>query len=203
VKTHDVVIRYMRFRPQPPSAILPADKRKDTHAINIVDESYNVVIDHCSLTWGIDEVFSRTGIPRRDDPVVHCGRRALQREPPLRREGHSMGMLIGADRGISIHHNLMAHNNQRGPRLKTKGTVDVVNNVVYNWGDSPGVATDDKGFQSINYIGNYVKKGPQSKDASEMALSTWRGSRARDSVSLSPVTSGPTAPARPRTRNSW
>jgi len=176
VKTHDVVIRYMRFRPQPPSAILPADKRKDTHAINIVDESYNVVIDHCSLTWGIDEVFSAYGDPR--DVTIQWSIVAeglYNGSLHSDEKGHSMGMLIGADRGISIHHNLMAHNNQRGPRLKTKGTVDVVNNVVYNWGDSPGVATDDKGFQSINYIGNYVKKGPQSKDASEMALSHVEG----------------------------
>ena len=67
IKTHDVVVRYLRFRPGHPSAILPPDDRKDTHAINIVDDSYNVVVDHCSLSWGIDEVFSvysYSGSPR-------------------------------------------------------------------------------------------------------------------------------------------
>jgi len=172
VKTHDVVIRDMRFRPVPASAIVPPEKRKDIHAINIVDDSYNVVIDHCSLTWGVDEVFSVYGDPHDVTIQWSIVAEALYNASLHSDDkGHSMGVLIGAQRGISIHHNLMAFNNQRNPRLKTKGTVDVVNNVVYGWGDSPGVATDDKGLQAINYVGNFVKMSPQSKDASELDLS--------------------------------
>ncbi|MDD1654565.1 MAG: hypothetical protein LUO91_02510 [Methanomicrobiales archaeon] len=176
VKTHDVVVRYMRFRPGHPSAILPPDKRKDTHAINIVDNSYNVVVDHCSLSWGIDEDFSVYGEPHDVTlqwSIVAEGLYNASLAKPNENgyeSGHSMGALIGSENGITLHHNLMAHNDQRNPRLKADGTVDVVNNVVYNYGYSAGAATDDRGLLRINYVGNYVKKGTQSKEVAELEL---------------------------------
>ena len=183
IKTHDVVIRYMRFRPGHPSAILPPDDRKDTHAINIVDDAYNVVIDHCSLSWGIDEVFSVYGDPHDVTlqwSIVSEGLYNASLAKPDDRgtddpsddieKGHSMGALIGSENGITLHHNLMAHNDQRNPRLKADGTVDVVNNVIYNYAYSAGAATDDKGFLRINYVRNYVKKGTQSRDVAELEL---------------------------------
>ena len=183
IKTHDVIIRYMRFRPGHPSAILPPDDRKDTHAINIVDDAYNVVIDHCSLSWGIDEVFSVYGDPHDVTlqwSIVSEGLYNASLAKPDDRgtddpsddieKGHSMGALIGSENGITLHHNLMAHNDQRNPRLKADGTVDVVNNVIYNYAYSAGAATDDKGFLRINYVRNYVKKGTQSRDVAELEL---------------------------------
>jgi len=60
---------------------------------------------------------------------------------------------------ISIHHNLLVHNVERNPRIQIDGIVDFVNNVVHNWRGSLGVFTNNS---QVNYVGNYIKKGPNS-----------------------------------------
>ena len=75
-----------------------------------------------------------------------------------------MGILIGSDGAgrMSMHHNLLAHNVDRNPRFKTSGVVDCVNNVFYDYGDYAGVLTADYGNMPVNYVGNYVKRGPDT-----------------------------------------
>ena len=74
----------------------------------------------------------------------------------------------GSER-ISIHHNLLAHNDERNPRIKTSGVVDIVNNVIYNpgftggWG--PSHISNEFSAVPVNYIGNYYKAGINSASA--------------------------------------
>jgi pectate lyase len=159
VRTHDVIIRYIRSRPGP-----TLEKVSDSDAIAIVgNDAYNVIIDHCSFSWGVDEV-ACTWYDTHDITIqwsiiaegLHCS---------THEKGcHSMGMLIGSDGSgnISIHHNLFAHNRERNPFVKTNGLVDVVNNVIYNpWG-TPSVVTDEYGKVPINYVSNSFKRGIDS-----------------------------------------
>ncbi len=75
---------------------------------------------------------------------------------------HSMGGLIEMNT-ITMHHNVYAHNNDRNP--KTKGQIDFVNNIVYNWGQYPYVAGGESGTKGYgNVVGNYFIAGLNSKD---------------------------------------
>jgi len=156
VLTHDVTIRYIRFRPGP-STPWPGT----TDALGIAGyATYNVIIDHCSFSWATDQDvatwYAAQNITIQWSIIsegLHCS---------THHEGcHSTGLLLGSDGSgnISIHHNLLAHNHERNPFVKTSGLVDVVNNVIYNpWG-TPTVVVDDFGKVPINCVGNYFKPG--------------------------------------------
>jgi hypothetical protein len=66
---------------------------------------------------------------------------------------------------ISFHHNLMAHNGERNPLVKTSGVCDVVNNVVYNpFGTFIHVDMEHQlTTLPANLVGNYLKLGPDTE----------------------------------------
>ena len=167
IKTHDVIIRYIRSRPGSNS-----DEIGTLDALTIFNETdglQDVIIDHGSFSWATDEVVNVyyaahnitiqwSIIAEGLDCSTHVENGELQ--------CHSMGMLLGSDgsRDMSIHHNLFAHNRHRNPRIKTMGTIDVVNNVVYNSGSgngwrSPTYVHGGRGVVPANYVGNYFKPG--------------------------------------------
>jgi hypothetical protein len=63
---------------------------------------------------------------------------------------------------VSIHHNLLVHNSFRNPLIIDGGTHDVVNNVIYNWGDIPGEIVDTDSNSFLNFVGNFYLPGPSS-----------------------------------------
>jgi hypothetical protein len=63
---------------------------------------------------------------------------------------------------VSVHHNLLAHNDFRNPLIISGGRHDVVNNVVYDWGALPTEIVDDAPT-SVNVVGNYYRPGPSTK----------------------------------------
>jgi len=166
--THEVIIRHLRCR--------PGDKTSgpgEMDAISIWD-SKNVILDHCSATWSTDECLSVT---RDSDNITvqWC----------LIAEGltsHSMGSIIGAYRGrITYHRNLYANNRSRNPRVSAytyeEGrqndpgpVVDFRNNVIFNWAWEGGYAGGSKPelreLSRINYVGNYLKPGPNTRPGS-------------------------------------
>ncbi len=163
VATHDVVIRFLRVRPGDDPAGPPGASR-DALAVH-GPGAYNVVIDHCSLSWAIDENASTWG--RVDDVTFQWNLIAEGLHDSLHPEGpHSKGLLIGdGTDGISVHHNLFAHNNARNPLLKGGTTADIVQNVMYNWGDT-GLALSDWEATGApifaNVTGNVFRRGPNS-----------------------------------------
>ncbi len=126
------------------------------------------IIDHCSISWTIDESFSsrsahnitlqRTLISEALNLAGHhkYGKGAM----------HGYAATIGGDVG-SFHHNLLAHNYGRnwsmGGGLNGDGyyggKLDIRNNVVYNWGKR----TTDGGANQVNFVNNYYKPGASSK----------------------------------------
>jgi len=158
IQTHDVIIRYIRSRPGPSD-----EPTTGCDALSFETGSYNVIADHCSLSWDVDETFELWPDPHDVtlqwsivSESLHCSTHALG--------CHSKGMLLGTEGAynISVHHCLLAHHDERNPRVGNSGLVDFVNNVIYN-PVTMGHLTNQFVTQPINYVGNYVKWGPNSE----------------------------------------
>ncbi|WP_223255534.1 T9SS type A sorting domain-containing protein [Flavobacterium sp. LM4] len=128
----------------------------------------NSIIDHCSISWTIDEAFSsRSGknITLQRTLISEALNAAGHENYPAGTE-HGYAATIGGDIG-SFHHNLLAHNYGRnwslGGGLDGNGfysdRMDITNNVVYNWGGR----TTDGGTKEVNFVNNYYKPGAGSK----------------------------------------
>ena len=158
IKTHNVIIRYLRSRPGPCSR-----KTSSLDALDILG-GHDIILDHCSFSWAVDEVVSTWYSPR-DITIQWCVISEGLYKSAHKKGPHSMGLLLGDKvTRLSAHHNLMAHNDQRNPRLQG-GIIDVVNNVVYNYGSYPAWITvdSDAAPPRINFVGNYIKPGSNSK----------------------------------------
>lgn len=163
IATHDVVVQHIRVRPGEAGAAKKSGK--DFDSISTQGVSYNIIVDHCTLTWGTDENLSASG-PRfvgqtPDDWRAGTSRNitfsnniiaeSLRYSTHAKIE-HSKGSLIHDNiTGILIVGNLYAHNFERNPMFKGGVRGVVVNNLIYNpgqraihynlmaeeWGDHP------------------------------------------------------------------
>ncbi len=124
----------------------------------------NSIIDHCSISWTIDESFSsRSGknITLQRTLISEALNAAGHQNYPAGTE-HGYAGSISGDVG-SFHHNLIAHCYGRNWSLaggldasnNFAGKLDITNNVVYNWGSR----TTDGGAKEVNFVGNYYKPG--------------------------------------------
>lgn len=160
VKTHDVVIRYLRSRPGP-SGVPPAGHDGSTvDALTIADpqrEVYNVLIDHCSFSWSVDEVVN-SWYDAHDLTVQWCILSEGLHNPTGRQGDGSKGPLFGGKGSgrISAHHNLIAHNLGRNPMIKATGVVDLVNNVIFAPRTIAAVVDGELGPCHVNLVGNRV-----------------------------------------------
>jgi pectate lyase len=161
ILTHDVIVRFLRFRPGDISS-------EDVDSLDVMGDSHDVIIDHCSATWSIDENLSASG--RIKDVTIQWSLIAEGLNQSHHSKGaHGYGSLVRAVGGVTLHHNLWAHNSERNPRLGDNyGTppcpvFDVRNNVIYDYGKFASGLTGDQ--LSANYVGNYVRPGPSSDRA--------------------------------------
>ncbi len=122
------------------------------------------ILDHCSISWTIDEAFSSRGaknITLQRTLISEALNIADHSNYPSGK-AHGFAATIGGDVG-SFHHNLLAHCEGRNWSLGGgldgnnyyAGKLDIFNNVVYNWG---GRATDG-GAHQVNFVNNYYKEG--------------------------------------------
>ncbi len=171
VLTHDVVIRYLRLRPGPHPC---AGTGESSDGIVVYKPgTHHVVIDHCSISWAVDE-----NISLYDDAhditfswnIVSEGLANSTHE-----EGeHSKGAHLSGERTyhISFHHNLLAHNNDRNPQPTNPGLADIRNNVIYDYGQNAALTSNSHGKTHFNFVGNYYKPGPDS-DLEEYELDVY------------------------------
>ncbi len=160
IVTHDVIVRGLRIRVGD-DASGPAPENRDGLVLdNYAGTLYRVVIDHCSVSWAIDESLSIWHAGAHDITISHSIFSEALYDSLHPKGPHSKGPLVG--QGISkvtFYGNLMAHNDERNPRLQ--GTeVEVINNVVYNRGYKDVDIGDGTSPQYVSVIGNYFKKGP-------------------------------------------
>jgi len=162
IMTHDVLIQHIRVRPGNKG---PVDADIND-AISILgkyagqnDDAYNVVVNHVSASWGEDETVS-TWYGAHDITISWCIISEALNRSRHRKKTHSAGLLIGdSSYNVSIHHNLLAHNDFRNPLISQGGTHDIVNNVIYNWGVLPAEVEDYDSNTFLNFIGNYFIAG--------------------------------------------
>src|SRR5215471_8426758 len=158
VSTHDVIVRYLRSRPGISSG-------KEVDAMGVGSGGHNVIFDHCSATWAIDENLSPSG-SISNITVQWCIISEALNHSIHHKGPHGYGSLVRAVGGVSLHHNLWAHNAARNPRLGDNygappwPTFDVRNNVIYDYGGIASGMTGD--HLSANYVGNYIRPGPSS-----------------------------------------
>ncbi|MFQ5808927.1 MAG: SUMF1/EgtB/PvdO family nonheme iron enzyme, partial [Armatimonadota bacterium] len=167
VSTHDVVIRHLRVRVgDSPEGGNPENR----DCIDISGDGkrvYNVVVDHCSFSWGLDENVA-TWYGPRDVTIQWCITSESLLDSLHPKGPHGMGMILGSrDNTVTIHHCLFAHNNDRNALIGDTGgnrgpsLYDLRNNVIYNHG--PWSCTNVRGTTHINYVGNYIKLGPDGR----------------------------------------
>ena len=145
IRTHDVVVRHIRVR----TGVSGRAPRSGWEADAIwTVGAWNVIVDHCTLTWALDENLSASG-PRFTGNSVAEWRRGASHDITfsynLLAEGlahgshpkgeHSKGSLIHDNAtGILIYRNIYAHNEERSPLLKGGVHAALVNNFIFNPG---------------------------------------------------------------------
>ncbi|HTR43222.1 MAG TPA: hypothetical protein VMH87_16535 [Pseudomonadales bacterium] len=140
----NVIVRYLRIREG-----ITGDKGKCS--INIVDGG-DMIFDHVSVEWGRWDCLGLTH-GSRDITFQHCI--LGQGIDPQR-----FGALVDTVTNITFSHNLWIDNESRNP--KAKGTIQYINNVVYNWGVNGLVGGHSEADHELDVIGNYFIKGPSS-----------------------------------------
>ena len=161
VETHDVVIRYLRLRPGP-----SAEPSCCIDALGLMAGARDVMIDHVSLSWGVDEVLGAS--EDASDFTVQWSilSEGLRRGGHAKDERHSRGMLISTQEGgnVSIHHNLFAHNEGRNPEVALAyGVADIVNNVLYNPNFRMIEISEANAKPYANVVGNVMRNGKNTK----------------------------------------
>jgi hypothetical protein len=158
INTHDVIIRYVRFRRGNMKV------RDDALGGNPVG---NVIVDHVSASWGLDENLSLyrymkevPGGPARKLPVENLTIQWSISSEALDRNSHAFGGTWGGE-GCSFHHNLFACNTGRNPSIGMGGGFDFRNNVLFNWQHRTIDGGD--GSSRINLVANYFKPGPATQ----------------------------------------
>lgn len=138
----------------------------------------NIILDHCSFSWSIDEVASF--YDNLNFTMQWCNVTEGLANPGHSKGAHSYGGIWGG-KGASFHHNYISHVQNRAPRIngaryewsgydKTtySNTVeaerlDLRNNVYYNWGNGNG-CYGGPGGGYCNIVNNYYKAGPATKN---------------------------------------
>ncbi|ANH80263.1 polysaccharide lyase [Niabella ginsenosidivorans] len=158
IDTHDVIIRFMRFR----RGATEVTRRDDGLGGNPVG---NIIIDHVSASWGLDEnmsiyrhVYDRQANGKGEKlPTVNVTIQNSIFSEALDTWNHAFGSTIGG-RNSTFMRNLWANNIARNPSIGMDGDFGFVNNVIFNWWNRSADGGDDKSF--FNFINNYYKPGP-------------------------------------------
>ncbi len=157
IQTHDVLIQHLRVRAGS-STVNAAACCRDSLSIGSAtpNQVYNVVLDHNSISWGIDEI-AEIWFDSHDLTLSYNIFSEGLFDNGSNTEGPAgRGFLIGDDgaNSISLHHNFFAHSYQRNPLIKTSGVVDVVNNLIYHWISRGGGHDGSYDGQKINWVKN-------------------------------------------------
>ncbi len=157
IKTNNVIVRYLRIRLG--NNNVKVDGADGWDGFGGFDQA-NIMIDHCSISWSIDECCSVLG--NKNTTVQWCLISQSLQDAGHSKGSHGYGGNWGGS-GASFHHNLMCHHESRVPRLGPRPTtqmderMDMRNNVFYNWGGNGCYGGEN---MNVNIVNNYYKPGP-------------------------------------------
>ena len=178
VNTHDVLIQHIRVRV---GDQLPAGM--DPESLDGISAdgpgSYNVVFDHVSVSWALDENASSWGDNVNNVTFSNCIISEALYDSLHPKGHHSMGLLSAANsRNVSVIGNLMASNSDRNPLITNGTSVVIANNVLYNWigGRATGIGNAPSAYPPVyptlvSIVGNVFIGGPNTTPSS-YAVST-------------------------------
>lgn len=170
------IIRFIRFRRSQVKDI------NDGADATWQRQKNNIILDHVSMSWSIDEVASF--YDNRYFTMQWCTVTEGLANPGHSKGAHSYGGIWGG-KDASFHHNFIAHVQNRAPRFngarygwtgydKNKYVntvdgerVDFRNCVMYNWGNGNG-CYGGPGGGYINMVNNYFKAGPGTKNTTRV-----------------------------------
>lgn len=168
VAASNVIIRFMRFR-------LGDTALQEDDAIWGRYQK-NIVLDHCSMSWCVDECASFYS--NKDFTMQWCLLGESLRNSIHGKGGHGYGGIWGGE-NVTFHHNMLIHHDSRNPRFngwKRSGLdystnvaeerMDYRNNVVYNWGANSTYGGESAG--KYNMVNNYYKYGPATGPKSRL-----------------------------------
>jgi hypothetical protein len=178
LNTHDVIIRFMRFR----RGETDVTRRDDAIGGNPVG---NIIIDHVSASWGLDENMSmyrhmydpQDGSKPQKLPTVNITIQNSIFSEALDTYNHAFGSTIGGLNSTFIR-NLWASNISRNPSVGMYGDFGFANNVVFNWWNRSADGGDNASF--FNFINNYYKPGPITPPGEPIAYRILKPESGRD-----------------------
>ncbi|TYP78982.1 pectinesterase family protein [Paenibacillus methanolicus] len=159
----NLIVRYMRFR--------LGDRYMSEDDAFGGRYHKNIIIDHSSFSWSVDEVLS---MYVNENTTVQWSIISESMLMTSHQKGrHGYGGIWGGN-NASFHHNLIAHNVSRNPRFAGSPgfPVDMYNNIIYDWGFFSAYGGEEGNY---NLRDNYFKYGP----------STWRSVRDQVFVGVS------------------
>ncbi len=145
----------------------------------------NIIFDHISTSWCVDELLTLYGGPAQDLPADkqvgnHLTIQNTIGSESLRMSTHQKGAHgyggIWGGTYASYLNNILAHHDSRSPRLDRQlVATEVSNNIIYDWGQTnsaygaepyaSGKSKDGTMMtepSNVNYTGNYYKAGPST-----------------------------------------
>lgn len=171
IDADNVIIRFIRFR-------LGDEGSGLSDSDDAIWGRYrkNVILDHCSMSWSVDECASFYS--NSNFTMQWCFIAESMRNCVHSKGNHGYGGIWGGE-NASFHHNVLAHHDSRNPRFDhphiygnhtapaQRGVVDYRNNVVYDWGNDSSYGGEGYGAgkgTGINMVGNYYKPGKSSSN---------------------------------------
>lgn len=165
----NIIIRYLKIRPGD-----RLEKEVDGISMQYVSD---VIIDHCSVSWAVDElisVYSGNSENQRYElgknvTVQNCLMSEALNLSRHQKGEHGYGSIFGTDNS-TLYHNVYAHNKSRNPAIYREiQNVNVANNIIYDWGGTASYGGQPHSINcltfkpcTVNYVNNFYRWGPSS-----------------------------------------
>lgn len=166
---NNAIWRYIRFRNGSYTGVA------DVYLHNgfISTGTNGLVLDHCSFSFNDDQAISMNGNYVRVDSVTVQNCLFSENATSVVLDGNSSGNLYD----FTFYRNLWKNDYHRQPNYGGRGQVDIINNIHDNF-PTRTVNINKTGSKDVNYIGNWIRRGPTSTTDPPTKIQTSNGTDA-------------------------